>query len=183
MMVAGTLTGPFVAAISTVLRRIEGRDSPLAFAQLGLGMIGILLFLVPTMLMQAAAFRPDRDADLIQLIHDAGWLPFIGAFAPAVIQNLVIAAAVFRDTEEKVLPRWLGYFNVWVALLFLPAALLYYFKTGPFAWDGVFVFWLPLSVFGAWFIVMFVVFRRAILNHEDEAEDSVAPPAREPIAA
>jgi len=183
MMVAGTLTGPFVAAMSTVLRRIEGRDSPLAFAQLGLGMIGILLFLVPTMLMQVAAFRPDRDAELISLIHDAGWLPFVGAFAPAVVQNLVIAAAVFRDTHERYLPRWLGYFNVWVALLFVPAALLYYFKTGPFAWDGVFVFWLPLTVFGAWFFVQFFVFRSAILRQRPEDEAAVTPPAREPVAA
>ncbi|HEX6390493.1 MAG TPA: hypothetical protein VFZ89_13615 [Solirubrobacteraceae bacterium] len=183
MMVAGTLTGPFVAAISTVIKRIEGVDHPLSSAQLGLGMIGILLFLIPTMLMQAAAFRPDRDAELISLIHDAGWLPFVGAFAPAVIQNIVIAVAAFKDTEERYLPRWLGYFNVWVALLFLPAALLYYFKTGPFAWDGVFVFWLPLSVFGAWFFVMFFVFRKAILNAPDETAAVAEPPARTPIAA
>lgn len=182
MMVAGTMTGPFVAAMSTVIKRIEGRDSPLAFAQLGLGMIGILLFLIPTMLMQAAAFRPDRDAELISLIHDAGWLPFVGAFAPAFFQNIVIALAVFRDSEERYLPRWLGYFNVWVALLFVPAALMYYFKTGPFAWDGVFVFWLPLTAFGAWFFVMFYAFRRAILRDEPEAP-AAAPPVREAVVA
>ena len=65
------------------------------------------------------------------------------------MQNIAIGIAAFKDTEAKVFPRWLGYFNFWAALAFLPAALLYFFKTGPFAWDGVFVFWVPLTIFGA----------------------------------
>jgi hypothetical protein len=67
-----------------------------------------------------------------------------------------------------VFPRWLGYFNIWCALTFLPAALIYFFKNGAFAWNGVFCFWLPLTVFTTWFAVMFVMTRRAIIR-QDEA--------------
>lgn len=175
IMVAGGLTAPFVAAISTQMRRVEGVHHPLSSTQLGTGMLGCLLFIFPVMLMQAAAFRPDRDPELIQLIHDAAWLPFIGVFILAVIQNCAIALAVFQDHAEKVFPRWLGYFNVWVALLFVPAALIYFFKTGPFAWNGLFCFWLPLNVFAVWFVVMFVVLRKAILAQAaDDAPVAVA---------
>jgi hypothetical protein len=38
-MMGAALIGPFVAAISTQMRRIEGVHSPLANAQLGLGML------------------------------------------------------------------------------------------------------------------------------------------------
>jgi len=181
IMCGGALTGPFVAAVSTQMRRIEGVHSPLSSTQLGMGMLGVLLFIIPMFLMQAAAFRPERDPELTQLIHDAAWLPFIGAFMTAVIQNIAIALVAFKDEHEKVFPRWLGYYNIWVALLFLPAALIYFFKTGPFAWNGVFCFWLPLTVFSSWFMVMFVVLRKAILAQGTEAP--AAPAAADPVIA
>jgi hypothetical protein len=179
MMVAGTLTAPWVASIATQMKRIEGEHSPLTWTQLGLGMLGVLLFLFPMFFMLAVAFRPHRNPELLQLINDVAWLPFIGAFAPAVIQGLAIAIACFQDTEEKVFPRWLGYFNIWCALLFIPAALINFFKTGPFAWNGVFCFWLPLTVFSIWFFVMFAMIRRAILSQTDApagAATTTTPP-------
>jgi hypothetical protein len=173
-MVAGVLTGVWAAAIATQMKRIEGEHSPLTWTQLGMGMIGVLLFLFPGFFMQAAAFRPYRDPQLTLLINDVAWLPFIGAFGPAVIQCIAIGIACFKDTAERVFPRWLGYFNIWCALTFLPAALIYFFKNGAFAWNGVFCFWLPLTVFSTWFIVMFVMLRRAIIRQDEET----APVAR-----
>jgi hypothetical protein len=184
MMVAGTLTGPFVAVVATQMKRIEGEHSPLTWTQLGLGMLGVLLFLFPTMFMQAAAFRPYRDPQLTLLINDVAWLPFIGAFAPAVFQGFAIAIACFRDTEERVYPRWLGYFNIWCALSFIPAALIYFFKSGAFAWNGAFCFWLPLTVFSVWFFVMFWATRRAIVRQDEgvlAVPGTVAPEV--PVAA
>ena len=48
-------------------------------------------------------------------------------------------------------PRWVGYFNIWMALLFTPANILVLFKTGPFAWDGFFIWWIPFTAFLLWF--------------------------------
>jgi hypothetical protein len=169
-MFAAALTGPWVAVIATQMKRIEGEHSPYTWTQLGLGMIGVLLFIFPVMVMQAILFRPSRDPNLMVTLNDVAWLPFIGAFMPASIQGLALALTIFKDREEKVFPRWLGYFNVWVALLFLPDVLIYSFKTGPFAWNGVIGFWLPLSVFSVWFFVMFPYLRRAILSQGREAE-------------
>ena len=183
-MIGGALTGPFVAAITIQMRRIEGRHSPLAFTQFGMGVLGVLLFIIPLFIMEAAAFRPARDPDLILLVNDVAWLPFVGAFMPAFVQCCAIGICAFRDKAEAVFPRWLGYFNIWVALLFVPGGLLFFFKDGPFAWNGVFVFWLPLSVFSLWFAVMFVTVRKAILRQEaDEELASVAGDSREPVAA
>lgn len=181
-MVAAALTGPFVAVISVQMRRIEGEYSPLAYAQLGLGMLGVLLFIIPTFLMQAIAFRPHRDPSQMLLLNDAAWLPFVGAFSPAVVQGLMIALAIFKDKQEKVFPRWLGYFNIWVILLFLPGILIYFFKSGPFAWNGLICFWLPLCVFGTWFFVMFAMLRRAIRNQERSPVTAPAV-ATVPVAA
>jgi hypothetical protein len=42
------------------------------------------------------------------------------------------------------------------------ATFLIYFKTGPFAWNGVFSWWLPATDFFLWFLVMTVLTTRAI---------------------
>jgi hypothetical protein len=169
-MLAAAMTGPWVAVITTQMRRVEGTHSPLAWTQLGLGMLGILIFIFPAAAMQAVAFRPDRDPELMQLANDMAWLPFVGVWMLAYFQGLSIAWVCFMDTAEKVFPRWLGYFNVWVVLLFLPGSLIYFFKDGPFSWSGIFCFWLPLTVFLTWFVVMFVVLRRSVLRQQpDEA--------------
>jgi hypothetical protein len=167
-MMGAAVMGPFVAVISEQLKRIEGRVWPLAKAQLGLGSIVILLFIIPNMLMEAAAFRPDRDPNIILALNDAAWLPFVGAAMPTIVQLLVIALAIFQDREQKVFPRWLGYFNVWVAVLFVPTFLIYFFKHGPFAWNGLLAFWMALVIFCAWFVIMFVALLRAIRGQESE---------------
>jgi hypothetical protein len=172
--------------IGTQMRRIEGEHFPYTWVQVGLGMLGVLIFILPCMVMQALLFRPHRDPNLMLMLNDLSWLPFVGLFMPASIQGIAIALTIFKDKDEKVFPRWLGYFNLWVALLFLPDVLIYSFKTGPFAWNGMIGFWLPLTVFGVWFFVMFPYLRRAILAQAAEESGPAAasvPPSPVPVTA
>lgn len=161
-MIGASLTAPMVAAISTQMHRIEGRYSPLSYTQLGLGMGGILLFIIPVMNMQTAAFRPDRDPNLLLLASDLGWIPFVGVWNMAALQNIAIGLCAFQDKQGEVFPRWFAYFNFWTALLYCPGSLLYFFKDGPFAWNGLFSWWLVVTVFCLWFFVTFFVVRKAI---------------------
>jgi len=55
-----------------------------------------------------------------------------------------------------------------VGVLFVPGGLLTFFKTGPFAWNGIFVWWVPFLVFFSWYLVMFVMLRKAILKQAAE---------------
>jgi hypothetical protein len=183
VMAASPLMLPFVALISIQMKRIEGSVPLLAYTQFGAGTLGVLVFVYPVMLMQAAAFRPDRNPEVTQGLNDAAYLPFLGIFSIAFVENLVIALAIFSDKRpEPVFPRWVGYFNIWVALGFVPAAFNPYFKVGPIAWDGVFTFWIPATVFFAWFIVMFVMLLRAIKNEELETAESTSSTVTEPVS-
>jgi hypothetical protein len=162
-MISAALTAPWVAVIAVQMKRIEGDFPVLTYAQLVAGAVGIIILLVPPMIWTAAAFRPDRDPELIRLLNDLAWLMFIMTFSPAFIQNLVIGLAIFSDKNETlVFPRWLGYFNIWVAILFIPGGLITFFKTGPFAWNGLLAFWVPLWIFFAWFFVMFAALLKTI---------------------
>lgn len=170
LLFGASMAFPWVAAITIQIRRIEGGWDPLALTQFAAGLILSLLFMFPTMIWATAAFRPHaRSPEVIQTLNDLAWLPFIGIGTNSIVQSVAIALAIFRDRREKpVFPRWAAYFNIWIALLLAPGCLVIFFQDGPFAWNGIFVFWVPLIAFGSWFVVMTVLLLRAIREHEEE---------------
>lgn len=176
-MLGAGLALPFPVTITMQMRRIEGSKSPLAWLQLICGLFNTPLFVLPMFAMAAATYRPiNRAPEITQALSDLGWLCLVGFGAPAILQTITIAIAVFGDRRPNpVFPRWVGYFNVWCALLFLPGLLVICFHDGPFAYNGVFAFWVPLSVFSAWFFVMAGAMFKAIRQEEQEAVESPGP--------
>src|SRR5690606_12761861 len=159
---------PFIALISAQMRRMEHTPPVLAYTQLLGGSMSVMIIIVPIILWTTAAFRPERNPEITQMLNDAAWLLVAMAFAPGIMQNLSIGLAVLWDKSAKrVFPRWVAYVNFWMALGFLPAGLMTYFKTGPFAWNGLLAFWLPLVAFTIWFNVMFIALMRAIREQRD----------------
>src|SRR5437879_2319064 len=59
-MFGAALFAPWCVAYTVQLKRTEGRGAPLAWSQALLGVLFILEFTVPIMIMQAAAYRPER---------------------------------------------------------------------------------------------------------------------------
>jgi hypothetical protein len=163
LMLGAAFLLPFSSAISMQMTRIEGRLPVLALTQFGAGALGVLILTIPTLIFTATAFRPERAPELILLLSDLAWLTFAMPFGPAVIQSFAIGLAIISDKNTKPLfPRWVGFFNFWVAILFMPAGMIAFFKSGPFAWNGLIAFWIPAIVFGAWFMVMFPILIKAI---------------------
>lgn len=154
-----------IGAISAQLRRIRCHSRLPPILQLGAGSIGVLTVMFPVMIFAIAAFRPERDPQLTQLLNDLGWLIIIPAFPTFLAQFLAIALGVLQDTSPRpVFPRWTAYFNLWIGLLFLPGAIAYFLRSGPFAWDGLISFWLAAAAFFAWLVVMTVVTLRAVAS-------------------
>ena len=126
------------------------------------------------LLMAIIAFRPDRNPEITVTLNDIAWLLFITPIAPFMIQNVAIGVAILNDSRQT-LPRWMGYLNFWVAFLFIPDVLAFFFHSGPFAWRGIFVFWLALAAYSVFLIVMGVMLRRAILQSPDMEPSTSAP--------
>ncbi|WP_159979084.1 MULTISPECIES: hypothetical protein [unclassified Novosphingobium] len=144
-----------VGAISGQMRRMEIRSRTACYLQLGAGTVGMLTVMLPIMILATAAFRPERDPALTQLLNDMGWLVIIPAFPTFIAQFGAIAAGVFADrSAQPIYPRWVAYFNIWIAILFVPGGFAYFVRTGAFAWDGLLAFWAAAGAFFVWLLVM-----------------------------
>ncbi|MEM8660918.1 MAG: hypothetical protein AAGF35_08545 [Pseudomonadota bacterium] len=163
MMQGSVLMFLWVVAISVQLRRIEQGPPVLSMVQLVLGLCVNFLFVFIAVAWSVAAFRPEREATEIQAWNDFGWFMLVMPVGTLTLQALAIGVALLGDRSNTPLfPRWVGYFNIWAAILFLPGALVTFFKSGPFSWDGILVFWLAIVLFFVWIFVMAFAVNRAI---------------------
>jgi hypothetical protein len=185
-MVSTGLLAPFYAVISVQMRRIEKVSLPLTYAQLVAGACTVVEIVLPMMLWQGIAYRPDRDPVVTQTLNDVAWLTFIGTTTTVLIQNLIIAVVIFQDTSERpVFPRWFGYFNVFCVLGIFPAGLVPFFKRGPLAWDGSIVWGIGVAAFFVWIIISAVLVHAAARRQRDEAApfDETAEPVESAVPA
>lgn len=152
----------WAAAISAQMRRIPGCASALVYTQMLAGATGMIFLANASLLWGLAAFRPEHEPTMAQMLNDLGWLSLIVPVACAVFQAAAIGIAILEDHSVRpMFPRWSGYFNLWIGLSFTPGFAALFFKTGPFAWNGILPFWIPLSTLGAWFVVMTVLMLKA----------------------
>ncbi|GGN05198.1 hypothetical protein [Streptomyces fuscichromogenes] len=179
MLVGAVATAPFVAALSSLIRRIDSRLEPLAAIQLVCGAANVAAIFVPVLIFTATAYRPDRSPDITMALNDTAWIMLVMNAFPAVGQAIVVGVAILADKRPTpLLPRWAAYLNFWMAFLFLPSILLTFFKTGPFAWNGILSFWVAAGAFGVWFLVMTPLMMRAAKRVDDDR----APAVLEPVA-
>lgn len=97
----------------------------------------------------AAAFRPDRDPQLIAMLYDLALLSFVGSLGCFCTQNMVLALAIFLDRND-VLPKWLAYMSIWMIVTELLAGPVFIFPSGPLAWNGSISFYIGTVVFVVW---------------------------------
>ncbi|HZS22611.1 MAG TPA: hypothetical protein VFA63_16715 [Pseudonocardiaceae bacterium] len=168
--VGSGLVIPWAVSISMVLKRIEGRYAPLAWCNALLGALLLIFNVIPLFFFQVAAYRAERSDELIYLLSDIGWIMFLGGLFSVIPQGLVIAIAIFKDrSDTPFIPRWVGYLNIWFVVTMCSGLLLYFFKDGPFAWNGVLTFWVAWVGFFAWWLVMPTVVIKATYRIEREA--------------
>lgn len=133
----------------------------MSFVQLLGGGIGAMGPFLGSMLWIAAAFRPDQDPGTTQALNDIAWLFTIAYFVPVFFQFVAVGVVGLSASPERApWPRWAGYLSLWFATMAVPAALIPFFKTGPFAWDGAFGFWIPAVAFFGFFTVMTPILAR-----------------------
>jgi hypothetical protein len=180
IVLASGFTGPFVGAIFLQLRRMEGPRPIGSFGQLASGIANIQFFIFPGILFVVAAYRPDRPADSLSALNDLAFIVTMLPWTVGAMQCVCIGWAVIsHGTRTTPYPRWLGFFNIWIAIGMASSSVIPFFKTGPFAWNGLVGFWIPALMFGVWEAVMGAMTIRAV--NRDTLEPIV--PAGSPVTA
>lgn len=173
MLLSGAFYAAYTAVISAQMHRIRAVHRAVVNTQAIAGAFGCLTFLVPAMFFAVAAFRPDRPDEWTRLLNDMSWIFLVMPWPPFMMQNFAFAFAILTDSDPvPVFPRWLAYVNIWAPITFTPGAILQFFKDGPFAWNGIFVFWIPAAVFVIQFIVNVVWLLKAVNSEERQTESA-----------
>ncbi len=166
----GIMLVPFFMVIVYQMKRMSTPSQVFAYAFLSAAASASTLFALADLLWLVAAFRPERDPQLVQLMNDMAWIVFTVPVGMLVVQNLCLALAIYHDAHpDPIMPRWVGHLSVVTGLAMVPSAFAAAVHTGPLAWNGFLSFWLRIIAYGVFFVVMFFVLRRAILREQLEA--------------
>lgn len=154
---------PLSAAVSARMATMEKGFPIWALIQFGGGISMMLIVEFGGLLWGVASYRADRSPEIVQALNDIGWFIFMMPVGPLAVQIASTGiAALHRGVENPSFPRWFGFMSLWLATATLPGILLVLFQTGPFAWNGLFAFWIPVGAFGGWIVVLIVLMLKAI---------------------
>jgi hypothetical protein len=144
----------------------------LTYVQLGSAAIGSLIGQGATWIFEATVYRlQDTDPQIVRSLHDLAWFTFLAPWPSFTIWCFALAVAIFRNQAGGYgLPRWSGYLSLSTGILFVPACLIFWFKTGPLAWNGVVAFYVPVFIFFIWVVGMSVPALRSFAGMGDETK-------------
>jgi hypothetical protein len=140
------------------------------------GVMMSIFLVLPPLFWGVAAFTPHRDPQATALMHELGMLTLTTTDQYYVFMWVAIVVICFLPTSvtHSPFPRWFGYFTAWIALMFEAGAFAFLPRTGPFAWNGLLVFWSPLTLFGLWIGVMSYLLLTNLKRQREEAQQEAA---------
>jgi hypothetical protein len=161
-----------------IARQEKGRPIWAVMAVAGGAMMSIFLVL-PPLFWGVAAFTPGRSPDTTAMMHELGVLTLTTTDQYYIFNWVAVVVICLRPqiAPHSPFPRWFGYFSAWIGMMFEAGAMAFNFRTGPFSWNGLLVFWSPLSLFGLWIGVMaYLLLKSLRLQRQDAvaAEENAA---------
>ena len=170
---AVTATGfaiPLAAVVSEQMLRLGPGMRVWAILQ-GMGGALVSVWLVfPALIWGVAAFTPERAPSGTRMLSDLSFLALVTTTPYYIFQVIPIAyVCLSTKSDSPFFPRWFGYLSIWSFLITEVGPLGFLTKFGPFAWNGLLVFWLPVFIFFAWVIALASIF---ITNLSRESKDS-----------
>lgn len=129
--------------ISQILE--EQYNAPLAAKLQLIGAImGGMFFYFSYMFPAFAAYRPERDPAITQLLNDCTWFFTWWTTSCVMVQYAAMAVPILISKGTVYFPRWFGWFSAWASIAAVLGSLIPMFKVGPFAYDGALQFWFAV---------------------------------------
>ncbi|MFI1396498.1 hypothetical protein [Streptomyces sp. NPDC020681] len=169
---------PLSVVIAVQLGRLEGGRRVWSIAACASGVMSSIFLVLPPMFWGVAAYTPSRDPQATALMHELGMLTLVTAVQYFIFMFVAVVVFSFRTPTmpHSPFPRWFGYFTAWVSVMFEVGPIAFLTRTGPFAWDGLLVFWAPTALVVTWISVMVFLLLKAIKHQEDDDEATTTAP-------
>lgn len=179
--VIASWTSAFMVPLSIVIGvqmwRQEGGRKVWSIATFVNGGLMSIFLVLPPLFWGVAAFTPARDPQVTSIMHELGVLTLTTTDQYYIFMwvGITVVALLPTRVTNSPFPRWYGYFTAWTAFMFEAGAIAFLPRTGPFAWNGLLVFWSPLTLFGLWIAVTCNRLLHAInLQDREHAAEPVA---------
>ena len=177
----GAFMMPILAVLTIQMARAEtgGWKIWSALSLVSGALMAMLLMLPPLFWGVAAYTAPRKDPEVTTLMHELATLTLTSTDQFYIFMWVGVTVIALRPTTQLVknnpFPRWWGYLSLWITFLFESGAISFVPRSGPFAWNGLLVFWSPLSLFGVWITIQSWLIFRALRGQE--ADPDPAPTA------
>jgi hypothetical protein len=159
---------PFSLVIAFQLARIEEGKPVWSVLSFGSGCLMSMFLVFPPIIWGVIAFDTARPPAITAALNQLANLTLVTTDQFYIFQMIAVWLVALKAKPDPLsaFPRWLGWMNLWIAIIFEVGAPSFMFKTGPFAWNGLFVFWLPFSFFFMWQIAMYISIFKALGRQE-----------------
>jgi len=155
----GAFMMPILVVVAIQMARVEvGGAKVWSALSLVSGALMSLWLMLPPLFWGVAAYTANRvDPEVTTVMHELGSLTLATTDQYYVFMWVAISVLCFRAKTQEIpnnpFPRWWGYLSLWITIMFEAGAFAFIPRTGPLAWDGLLVFWSPLTLFGVWITV------------------------------
>lgn len=177
----GAFMMPILAVVAIQMARVETGGMKIWSAlSLVSGAVMSIWLMLPTLIWGTAAYTKDRvDPEVTTVMHEFGSLTLTTTDQYYIFLWVAVSVFCLRPATAKVpnnpFPRWWGYLSLWITLMFEAGAFAFIPRTGPLAWDGLLVFWSPLSLFGVWITIQSWLIFRALRGQAQAKLDGTEP--------
>jgi hypothetical protein len=112
-------------------------------------MMSLFLMLPPLFWGVAAYTAPRKDPEVTTLMHDLATLTLTTTDQYYIFVWVAVTVIALRPPTQLVknnrsLAGW-RYLSLWITIMFEAGAVAFVLRSGPFAWNGLLVFWCSIS--------------------------------------
>lgn len=167
---------PFYAGVTHQMIKMKNPSLIMVMVFVIIAAALLALVVVALVIWAAASYRPENP-EATMMFNDIGFMFFLWPATIAPIANMALGLAILNDhRNSKIFPRWFAFYNFWSALLALTGILIVFFKTGPFAINGLFGFWVNAAVFFLWYPITTYLLFRSIKQNPSVAGSQLVEP-------
>lgn len=186
---SGAFMMPILTVIAVQMARVE-TGGPKIWSALSLvsgAMMSLFLMLPPMFFGVAAYTAPRKDSEVTALMHELATLTLTTTDQYYVFMWVGVTVICLRPATQLVknnpFPRWWGWGSLWITVMFEAGAVAFIPRSGPFAWNGLLVFWSPLTLFAVWITVQCVLTFGAIRKQAADPGPTLTSDPREAATA